>query len=136
MKHLQRKHEISSRHNAYIHALHEKKDPNTQTHALSQPSTKPQEKTPEETKTGRLRRQSAAAFLDRILDSPLGGEGGLLLEFLVVDELDVVGGYVLVLLDQPVLDLGADVALDDDLLSARGGLCDRRAGGKLFAKVL
>lgn len=59
---------------------------------------------------------------------------GLLL--LVFHELDVILGYILVLVQQELLNLVANVALDDDLLAAAGDLGDRCSGGELLAEIL
>lgn len=55
---------------------------------------------------------------------------------LVIDELDVVLGYLLVLFEQELLNFIADVALNNNLLAARRGLGDTRARGELLAKLL
>lgn len=54
---------------------------------------------------------------------------------LVIDELEVVLRDVLVLLEQELLHLIADVALDDDLLASTGDLCNGRSGRELLAEV-
>lgn len=64
------------------------------------------------------------------------GRRGRLLLLLVIHKLDVVLGYLLILLQQELLNLVADVALHDDLLAARGYLGDRGARSKLLAQLL
>src|SRR3569833_1100343 len=55
---------------------------------------------------------------------------------LVIHELNVVFGYVFVLLEQELLDLVAHVALDHDLLAATGCFRDGGPRSKLLAKLL
>lgn len=59
-----------------------------------------------------------------------------LLLLLVFHELYVVFGNLLVLFENELLDLAADIALDDNLLAAAGYLGYRRAGRELLAEVL
>ena len=68
------------------------------------------------------------------LGALLTGGAGLLL--LILYKLNVVLGYVFVLLQQKLLDLAADVALHDNLLATAGGLGDGRARRELLAKIL
>lgn len=63
----------------------------------------------------------------------LTGTGLLLLIF---HQLDVVLGYVLVLLKQELFNFTAHVALDNDLLPSTWCLGYRRAGCELFAEIL
>lgn len=56
--------------------------------------------------------------------------------FLVVYELDVILRYLLILLQQELLDLVADVALHHDLLAAARHLGHGRARGELLTELL
>lgn len=69
-----------------------------------------------------------------LLPHSLGSARRLLL--LVIHKLDVVLGYLLVLLVQKVLDLVAHVALHHDLLAAGRGLGDAGTRGELLAELL
>ena len=62
------------------------------------------------------------------------GCGGLLL-LLVVDELEVILGDVLVLLQQELFHLITNVSLHDDFLPSAWDLCNGRAGRELLAEI-
>lgn len=64
----------------------------------------------------------------------LSSSGRFLL--LVIDKLDIILGYNLVLVQEELLDFVTDIALDDNLLASAGQLGDRGARSELLAEFL